>query len=190
MLIGTGRAAGFAQFGATREAFLASLAPWLALLIVLAATMAWSGHAALAAAFFLMALCNLLAPAVIADLFCRIWQRRDHWALYANVLNCSQGLMVAVFVLMLPLASAVVPLGASLGVATALLLGAWSVYALWFHWFAARHTLNISAGRAVVVMLTVVFGTGILLQLPSVIVGRSTIDALTAKLAPAPAAPP
>jgi hypothetical protein len=182
LLIGTGRAAGFAQFGATREAFLASLAPWLGLVIVLAATTAWSGHAELGIAFFLIAVCNLLAPAVIAELFCRLWDRREHWALYANVLNCSQWLIMAMFLLMLPFASATLALGAPLAVATGLLLAGWSAYVLWFHWFAARHALNLSRGRATVVMLAVVFGTFVLLQIPSVLVGRNSVDEMTKSL--------
>jgi len=179
LLIGTGRSAGFVQFGATRDAFLASLAPWLGLVIVLSGTIAWAGKPIVALAFFLVTICNLLAPAVIADAFCRLWQRRENWALYANVLNCSQWLMVAAFLLLLPLASLTVPLGASLQTATWLLMASWASYVIWFHWFAARHALNISRGRAVVVMLTVIFGTGILLQIPSLLVGKSTLDRLS-----------
>lgn len=182
LLIGTGRPAGFAQFGATSDAFLASLAPWLALIIVLAATTAWAGHPELGIAFFLIAVCNLLAPAVIAEAFCRLWDRRDHWALYANVLNCSQWLTAAMFLLLLPFASATLALGAPLVVATGLLLGGWVAYVLWFHYFAARHALNLSRGRAVVVMLAVVIGTFVLLQIPAVLVGRSSVDEMAKNL--------
>jgi hypothetical protein len=182
LLIGTGKPAGFAQFGATREAYLASLAPWLGLVIVLAATTAWSGHAELGIAFFLIAVCNLLAPGVIAEVFCRLWDRREHWALYANVLNCSQWLVAGVALLLLPVASLTFALGAPLAVATGLVLAGWSAYVLWFHWFAARHALNLSRGRATVVMLAVVFGTFVLLQIPSVLVGRSSVDEMAKNL--------
>jgi hypothetical protein len=182
LLIGTGRAAGFAQFGASRDAFLASLAPWLGLLIVLAGMMAWAGHPVPAGVFFLMALCNLLAPAVIAEMFCRAWNRREYWGLYANVLNCSPFLMVAAFILLVPLASLAVPLGASVTMATYLALGGWFGYMVWFHWFAARHALSISSARATLVMLAVLIGTNVILQLPILLVGRSSFDELTTQL--------
>ncbi len=173
LLIGTGRAAGFAQFGATAEAYLASLAPWLGLVIVLAGVLGWSGHPRAAVTFFLLAVCNLLAPAIIADVFCRLWGRRQQWALYANVLNCAQWLMLAAVMLLLPFASASVVFGLSQDDAAHLLLGALAVYTLWFHWFAARHALQVSAGRAAVVMLSVVFGTALILQLPLLLAGRT-----------------
>ncbi len=176
LLIGTGRATGFAQFGATAEAYLASLAPWLGLVIVLSGVLAWSGHPRPAVAFFLLAVCNLLAPAIIADVLCRVWDRRQQWALYANVLNCAQWLMLAAVMLLLPFASASVMFGLSQEDAVHLLLAVLAAYTLWFHWFAARHALQISAGRAAIVMLCVVFGTGLILQLPMLVAGRNHLD--------------
>ena len=173
LLIGTGRPSGFAQFGGNADAYLASLAPWLGLLIVVSGVLAWTGHPWQAAAFFLLAFCNLLAPAIIADVFCRLWDRRQHWALYANVLNCAQWLMLAAIVLLLPFASASVLFGLPQQSAAGLLLAVLAAYTLWFHWFAARHALQISAGRAIVVMLCVVFGTGLLLQLPLMLAGHN-----------------
>jgi len=178
LLIGTGRQAGFAQFGANADAFLASLAPLLAFLIVLAAALAWSGNALAGLAFFLSAVCDLLAPVVIVDLFCRLWHRRQHWALYANVLNCAQWLMLAALVLLLPLASLTVAAGLSPAAAAGLMIAAFALYAMWFHWFTARHVLDISCGRALLVMLAVVFGTALLLQVPVVLAGHTSLDGL------------
>ena len=178
LLIGTGRPAGFAQFGATGEAYLASLAPWLAMLIVLAGLLAWTGRPLMAVTFFLVAVCNLLAPAVIADAFCRLWRFPERWAHYANVLNCAQWLVPAAIVASLPLASLAVAGGLPTDVAVRLLVAALAVYILWFHWFAARHALRLSAGRAVLVMLGVVFGTALLLQIPALLTGGSSIDRL------------
>lgn len=178
VLIGTGRPAGFAQFGGTREAFLASLAPLLGFLLVIGGVLAWSGHAATGAASVLSGVCDLLAPPVIGDLFCRYWRRRQHWALYANVLNCAQWLMLAVLALLLPLASLALSAGLSARVASALVMGIFGMYVLWFHWFTARHVLDLSRGRAALVMLGVVFGTGLLLQAPPWLAGRSFGDGL------------
>ena len=188
LLIGTGRSAGFAQFGANADAYLASLAPWLGLYIALAGVLAYAGHPWPALAFFLLAVCNLLAPAIIADVFCRLWDRRQHWALYANVLNCAQWLMLAVILVFLPIASIGVLMGLSQEGAVRLVVVALAGYTLWFHWFAARHAMQISAGRAVIVMLCVVFGSAALLHVPGLLSGHSAIlDPLT--LMQPPAAP-
>jgi hypothetical protein len=188
LLIGTGRPSGFAQFGASADAFLASLAPLVGLLIVLACLLALSGHAVMGVSFFVTALCDLLAPVVIADLFCRLWQRRRHWALYANVLNCAQWLMLAALTVLLPLAGLCVALGVDASDAALLMIFVFGLYAMWFHWFTARHVLEISRGRALLVMLAVVFGTGVLLQVPMALAGRSSLDAFGI-VAPDPAAP-
>jgi hypothetical protein len=175
LLIGLGRPAGFAQFGASSEAFLASLAPLLAFLIVMSCVVGWPNHPLRGVEYFLTVLCTLLAPAVIADLFCRLWNRRQNWALYANVLNCGLWLMMAVLVVMLPLASLTVTFGLSPNDAAILLLVAFTIYLLWFHWFTARHALNLSRGRALLVMFAVVFGTALILHIPAYVGGRPTL---------------
>ncbi len=184
LLIGTGRPAGFAQFGGTTEAFLSSLAPLMAILIVIGGVIAWSGRPASGLMILLTGLCDLLAPAVIAELFCRLWQRQPQWALYANVLNCAQWLLPAALVLLLPLASLGMALGLSLTQASLLTMAAFGLYTMWFHWFTARHVLALSAGRALVVMLSVVFGTALLLQAPELLAGKK---ATSGPLAPPPA---
>ncbi len=176
LLIGTGRAAGFAQFGASVDAFLASLAPLLGCLIVSCGVLAWYGHPLAGLSAFLTGVCGLLAPAIIADGFCRAWQRRQHWPLYANVLNCAQWLMLAVLVLLLPLASTCVAAGLPVPVAVGSMMGALLLYMLWFNWFTARHVLDLSAGRAAVLTLAVVFGTGALLQLPGLLTGTPPVS--------------
>ncbi len=180
LLIGTGRVAGFAQFGGNADAFLASLAPLLAFLIVLSGVVAWSGQPRTGLSAMLTGLCDLLAPAVIADLFCRLWRRRQRWALYANVLNCAQWLMLAVLVLLLPLASLGNALGLSVPQAGLLLMVVFVLYVMWFHWFTARHALDLSRGRALLVMLAVVLGTGLLLQVPMAVAGKPMTNTLFA----------
>ncbi len=195
LLIGASRPAGFAQFGATTEAFLASLAPLVALLIVLSGVMGWSVKTGWSLNllhwlyFFLALLCGVLAPAVIGDLFCRLWDRRQNWALYANVLNCGQWLMMAVMIVLLPLASITVAFGLSPDDAVLLVLVAVTIYAMWFHWFVARHALNLSRGRAVLVMIGVVFGTGLIMQIPAYLGGDDPMTRLNLP-PPAPATHP
>ncbi len=166
LLIGTGRISGFAQFGTSGEAFLASLAPLVGILIVLCGLVAWSGRPMVGLTFFLFALCDLLAPAIIADLFCRLWNRRERWGLHANILNCSQWLIFAVLLLLLPLGSVAIAAGMPAPSAAELVLLALCGYIMWFHWFAARHALMLSPVKALLVMMGIVFGTGLLLQAP------------------------
>ena len=166
LLIGTGRTSGFAQFGNTGDAFLASLAPLVGILIVLSGLVAWSGRPVLGLTFFLFALCDLLAPAIIADLFCRLWNRRERWGLHANILNCSQWLIFAVLLLLLPIGSIAIAAGLPASAAAELVLLALCGYIMWFHWFAARHALMLSPVKALLVMMGIVFGTGLLLQVP------------------------
>jgi hypothetical protein len=171
LLAGLGKPAGFAQFGGSADAFLASLAPLLGFLIVLSLVIVWSGRTLLGLSFFLTMVCDLLAPVVISELLCRLWQRRDRWARYANVLNCTQWLMAAALVVLVPIEAVCVSAGASLPVATGAVLLVFCVYIMWFHWFAARHVLDLSASKALLMMIAVVFGTGLVLQVPVAIGG-------------------
>jgi len=166
LLAGLGRPAGFAQFGSTAEAFLASLAPLLGFMIVLCGLLGWSGHWLVASTLFFGLVCGLLAPPVIADLFCRLWHRREHWARYANVLNCMPWLYVALLMLLTPVVATCISAGMNPNVAAGGLLAVFGLYCLWFNWFTARHVLEISRGRALLVMLAVVLGTALLQQVP------------------------
>jgi cytochrome c biogenesis factor len=169
LLVGLGKPAGFAQFGGSAEAFLASLAPLLGFLIVLSLVLVWSGRLILGVSFFLTMVCDLLAPAVISDVLCRVWKRHERWARYANVLNCTQWLMAAALVVLVPIEAVCVSAGRHLQVGAGAVLLVFCVYLMWFHWFAARHVLDLSSAKALLMMLAVVFGTGLLLQVPLVI---------------------
>jgi hypothetical protein len=166
ILAAVGRKAGFAQFGATSEAFLATLAPPFGFLIVLCGVLAWAGYALPALALFLVITCNLLAPAVITEAVCRLWQRREQWLRYANVLNCMPWLILGLLTVMMPLASVAVSAGVPPQQASAVLLLGTGLYSMWFNWFAARQILQLSVARALGVMLAGVIGTYLLLQIP------------------------
>jgi hypothetical protein len=166
LLVGLGRPAGFAQFGGTVDAFLASLAPLLGFLIVLCGALAWTGHWLMGVTFFLVMVCDMLAPAVIADLFCRLWHRREHWARYANVLNCTPWLFIALFMLLMPLAATCVSAGLNPAIAAAGVMAALGLYGMWFNWFAARYVLQLSRTRALLVTMAVILGTVLIVQVP------------------------
>jgi hypothetical protein len=182
LLIGLGRPAGFAQFGGTAEAFLASLAPVLGFLIVLCGALAWAGHWLLGLTFFLVLVCDLLAPAVIADLFCRLWHRREHWARYANVLNWTPWLFIALSMMLMPVAATVISAGVDPAIPLAAVAAVLGLYGMWFNWFAARHVLDLSRGRALLLALSVVLGTSLLLQVPITLSQMAGMKPATAAL--------
>jgi hypothetical protein len=172
-LLGVGRPQGLDQFGADADSYLNSLAPLLGMLIVIALLFALEAGALRGGLFFLIVFCNLLAPPVIGHGFARWWKRLDRWPLYANVLNWSWWLMVCLVALLLPLSRISLSTGVSPMAAALLMLGVLTVYEAWFHWFIARHALQLSRLRALLVMLCVVFGTGVLLQVP-IWIGEAT----------------
>ncbi|MGC8470154.1 MAG: hypothetical protein ACP5NI_09650, partial [Acetobacteraceae bacterium] len=61
LLLARGKAQGLAEFDSSREAFLASLAPWIAFPLVASLLLALRGGLLLAAEEFLATLCALLA---------------------------------------------------------------------------------------------------------------------------------
>jgi hypothetical protein len=183
LLLGIGQARGLSQFGGDPDSYLGSLAPLLGLQIVMALLFTLRAGISLASLFFLIVVCNLLAPPVIGHVFCALWGRRALWPLYANVLNWSVWLMVAVLLVLLPAASMTLSAGVSPTAAASLLLGVLAVYVLWFHWFLARHALQVSRARAFIVMASVVFGTGLLVQAP-IWIGDVTGLQPTPELAP------
>jgi hypothetical protein len=135
LLIAAGQRRGFDYFGKTNDAYLASLAPLVALVLVSTGLMAVQGQVRTAASIGLLSICNLLAPAVIADPLCRRWGCADRWPHYANILNWVQFLFLIVGSLLLALARGAV--GAGLLV----------IYVLWVQWFIARGALGLSRAR-------------------------------------------
>lgn len=150
-----GRRDGLRRFGGTRDRLLASLAPLIAFPLVASVMLAASGEAALAGAQFLATLCALLAPLVVSYEFARWWRRTEQWLRFATAFDWCQWAIPVFAVLAL---SVVTPLLTGwLGQRGALLgaIGLTGVYALWLHWFVARHALGISAWRAVLLVVSI-----------------------------------
>jgi hypothetical protein len=166
LLLAAGRKRGLAYFGTDGDAYLASLAPLLALALVSAALTALGGAPRLAASLGLFTICNLLAPPVVAELLCRRWGRADRWALYANVLNWVQFLFMIVGSVALGVARAV----GSSSLAVIAVLGLFG-YVIWMQWFVARNALNISRWRTVQLLGAVMLGSYILIMILAIFGG-------------------
>jgi len=173
LLLARGKAAGLDQFGYTVPAFLASLAPLIAvpvvgylLLAVQGGEPARAGGELGALAELLGTICALLAPAVLSFELAQLWRRQALWLRYATALNWSQWvipLLASVLLLVgYPVLAAALPDRLALGLVGIAIGG----YALWLHWFIARHGLSLSPRRAVVLVVVVNVVTGVLVLGP------------------------
>lgn len=163
-----GKADGIHQFGATRESFLASLAPLVAFPLVGSMLMLIGGHGLDALSDLLMSLTALLAPPVLSFEVARLWRKEAQWPRFATAFNwCQWAIPVLGSVLLMVLAMLTMvglPAQAARLIAV-ILLGS---YALWLHWFIARHGLALSVVRAMVLVLAVNAATVALVVLPRV----------------------
>jgi hypothetical protein len=146
-LLAVGRTRGFSYFETDTSAYMASLAPWLALAFVSSGLHALvAPH--VAADIFLLYLCVLLGPPVIAHFLSTRWGRQDRWALYANILNWVPLSTFVVFTALSAVTAASIQAGAPADAIAELALIVFFFYSLWLQWFVARGALAVSRGRA------------------------------------------
>lgn len=165
-LIGRGRREGLTEFGSSADAFLASLAPLIAIPLVGAGFVLAAGHPRSAATSLLATVIALLAPPVLSYEPARWWQRQDHWLRYATALNWCQWLVPLLAAVLLILVYPPLTLVLPDPLAAYLVLGALAAYGLWLHWFIARHGLAIGPVRAALLVVGVNVVTLILVAGP------------------------
>lgn len=169
--VACGRADGIARFGATREAFLASLAPLLAFPLVGGVLLIAGGAGREGAAQLLATLCALLAPPVLSFELARLWDRRAAWPRFATALNWCQWVIPVVAVVLLGILAPLLSIVLAERIAVAVTVGAIGCYALWLHWFLARHALALSRPRAAALVAIVNLGTALLVLGPALLAG-------------------
>jgi hypothetical protein len=165
-----GRRDGLAQFGGTREAFLASLAPLIAFPLVGGTLMLLSGGGLDALGALLETLCAVLAPPVLTFEVARLWGRQDAWLRFATAFNWCQWVVPIVGSLLLLVFGVLTlaglpPEAARVGVLVGLV-----GYGLWLHCFLARHGLALSWPRAGLMVLGVNLATVLLVAGPRLLV--------------------
>lgn len=165
-LVGRGRMDGIALFGATPEAFLASLAPLLAFSAARAILLLLSGQVAAAAAAMLITVVAQLAPPVLSHTLARAWRQDEGWLRYATAYNWSQWAVVAVAFVLLAVLRLALDFGLPEAGANTLFVSGVSGYALWLHWRLSRHGLGLSRWRATALVLLVTLGTVVLVLGP------------------------
>ncbi len=166
-----GRVDGLAQFGGTPQSFLASLAPLIAFPLVGTALVLDRVGLEGALALLLFSVVAQLAPPVLSHAVARYWDREDWWCRYATAFNwCQCALPLAAVPLAIGMQLAV---GLGLSAEGALRLGvvAFVGYMLWLQWLLARHGLDLSRGRAAVVVGLVSVGTFALAVGPLLVMG-------------------
>jgi hypothetical protein len=164
-----GRPDGMQQFGATRDAFLASLAPLIAFPLVGGMLMLLGGGGLNAVSDLLATLCALVAPLVLSFEVARLWRRQQFWLRFATAFNWCQWVIPIVGSVLLLVFGVLAALGLPRATARiGVLLGLLS-YALWLHCFLARHGLGLSGPRALLLVLAVNLTTAMLVVGPRVI---------------------
>lgn len=171
-LVARGRRAGFALFGASKEAFLASLAPLIAFPLVGAVLMAASGHPLSGIRQFLPTLCALLAPLVFSQLLAQRWGRDQAWLGYATAFNWCQLALPAVAAILLLLVGLLFNAGLPEPIAVVVFVTGLGGYALWLHWFISRHALGLGPGRAALLVVLVNLATAALILGPQLLLQR------------------
>jgi hypothetical protein len=160
---------GFAAIGKTKQAFLSSLSPLLAFLLVGTAFEAATTGAANAYGLQdgLQTLCILLGQPVVSNLFARLAGRQEEWLRYATAMNWCQLVLPLVVVVFAAVAwvAGMAGLAArpiAYGLFTAVLL-----YAVVLNWFLIWRGLNLSKLRAVLFLLAVTATLAFMLTLPA-----------------------
>lgn len=166
MLLAAGRRRGFLYFGVTSESYLNSLAPLVAFALVTGGITGLGDGPRAGLEIFCAQLIGILAPPVLAHPLCRRWAREAAWALYANLLNWVQLLLMIVLSLDAMLVRLISALG--LGPDASIVLGslAMLIYAAWLQWFVARGALRISRLRVAALLAVCLIGTNILIGVP------------------------
>lgn len=170
LLLARGRADGLSQFGDTPPAFLASLAPLIAFPLVGAGLMLAQGDGLPALTALLSTFCALLAPPVLSHELARVWRREEQWLLFATAFNWCQWAIPVLAAVLLTLAYPALAAAMSTETAGIVTIAAIASYALWLHWFLARHALMISGLRAALLVLLVNTGTVALVLGPRLLV--------------------
>jgi hypothetical protein len=150
-----GRADGLAQFGDSRQAFLASLLPLVAFPLLGEALVAMGGNGEASLTDLLATICALLAPPVVSFSLARRWGRQAAWPRFAIAFNWCQWVIPAVACLLLLAVSGLIALGLPNDLAGHVWVLALAGYGLWLHWFLARRALHLTTARAIVLVIVV-----------------------------------
>ncbi len=164
--VARGRADGIDQFAGTGQGFLASLAPLIAFPLAGTLLLLLNGGGAPAITDLLATIAILLAPPVLSFELARLWGRQARWLRFATAFNWCQWLLPMLASVLLMGLGMLQLVGLPERAATWVLVLGLGGYALWLHWFLARHGLALSRFRAALLVVGVNFGTALLVLAP------------------------
>lgn len=164
--IARGRKDGVDCFSSSPQAFLSSLAPWVAFPLVSAVLGMFTEGLRWALTGLAITVCALLMPAVVSYELARLWRRTEAWARFATAFNCCQWLLVILACLLMVPLSVAISAGMSETAASLALVSCLGLYGLWLHWFLARNALGLSGFRAVLLVFLVNIGTAVVVLGP------------------------
>jgi hypothetical protein len=158
------RAEGFAEFDTTNRAFLTSLVPLIVFPVLMQITQGlWTQ--ALFDLFFTIV--TLLTPLLVTEFLSRRWGRQALWVRFAVASNWCQWVLPAMLMVVL----LVLRIGSHLGLpldgnVIAPCLVVLALYGIVLQWFLARRGLDLSAGKAVLMVLAADLSTALLVGVP------------------------
>ena len=165
LLIARGRPEGIECFGATQDAFLSALSPWLAFLLVGALLMVLRKPTAVGATLVLLSFCALLLPPVLSHILARRWKRDAFWLRYATATVWCEWLVIFAYAVSLLVVTLLLQLGVPADVAGVAFLALVACYWLWVHWFLAWRGLELTRVQAAILVASVIAATAVLCAL-------------------------
>lgn len=168
--VARGKADGMAQFGGTRQSFLASLAPLVAFPLVGAMLVLAGGKPLDALGELLGTLCVLLVPPVLSYELARLWRREDQWLHFATAFNWCYWLVPLLGMLLMFVIGLLTSLGLPEQAGVMALVACLGGYGLWLHWFLARHGLQVSRLRAALLVVAINLAVAALILGPRLLV--------------------
>ena len=160
-LLGRFQKEGFGRFEASSQGLLASLAPWIAFLLVGGALLALQGKPVDALTDVAVLTCWLLVPPAVSQAVASAFRRDDRWLRYATATTWCEWLMVPVYAVALFLVSLCMEAGLPPHAAPFVLIAVIGVYWLCLHVFLARAGLDLTTFRAVLLVVAVIAGYGV-----------------------------
>ncbi len=165
------RADGLAAFDATPVGLLNALAPWVAFALVGCGLALAAGSPRAALEGLLGSLVALLAPPVLSQALAQLWRREEAWLRYAVAATWCQWVMPPALLAAVLASGVLMAMGVPQVVAETVAGVALLVYALALHVFLAGRGLGLRLGRAVVLVIVVQIGTGLLTLGPLLLAG-------------------
>jgi hypothetical protein len=162
---------GFADFTATPTGFLNSLAPMLAFPLVGGVLLLLSGAPRAAVVVVLGNLVGLLSPAVLSHLLAQLWRREAQWLRFVVAYNWCQAAMTLVAVILVVAMLAAARTGSAALDLVALTVMGLAIYWLVLSCFLVSRGLNLSWWRAVLFVVLLTLGTGVLVLGPRMAAG-------------------